>query len=131
MSKDAVKKYALAQINVMRKMTRPMSLGLIGKEPKELIKHIETALSLPAGELHKNATRKTEIVEGKKIAIMLISKLYPRMPLQKIADMFPGYDHTMIVHHRKHGFDLLEGGDPMFSYKFENALNAVEEWIKE
>lgn len=85
-------------------------------EPNEIIDVVCSVLKLNIHDL-VGSTRLRDIVEGRQIAIGLISVANPQMTLKQIGKMF-NRDHSTIIYARR-TFDSLYEFDSLYKSKVE------------
>ena len=100
------------------------------KTPEHMLKLVAIAMHMHA-ENFARRTRKREFVELRFVGALLLRKFFPRITLKEIGKLFGGLDHTSVINGVARAYDLLETNDPVFTYKYETALNTINSWVKE
>jgi len=100
------------------------------KSPEQMLHTIATGLNM-APEDYKLKSRKTDIVELRFIGAHLLRRFYPRLTLKQIGALYGGQDHTSVTNSITRANELLYTNDPIFNYKYNNALDIVTKWLKE
>ena len=98
------------------------------KSPDKMLEVIAAASHLDYNYF-KTKTRKREIVELRFLAALLLRKYYPNITLKEIARLYGGQDHTSVMNGLARANELLDINDPVFTYKYHNAVSAVNQWI--
>lgn len=113
------------------RMTLVLSVyGKGSKSPDKMLEIIAAASQLDYNYF-KAKTRKREIVELRFLAALLLRKYYPNITLKEIARLYGGQDHTSVMNGLTRANELLDINDPVFTYKYQNAVNAINRWINE
>jgi chromosomal replication initiation ATPase DnaA len=100
------------------------------KYPEQMMRIIADALDTNL-YYYQTKGRKREIVELRFVAALLLRNYYPTITLKQIAMLFGGQDHTSVINAIKKGRGLLHVKDELFSYKYDLATQAVDNWLKE
>jgi chromosomal replication initiation ATPase DnaA len=100
------------------------------KSPDKMLEVIAAASHMQY-DYFKTKTRKREIVELRFMAALLLRKYYPNITLKEIARLYGGQDHTSVMNGLARANELLDINDPVFTYKYQNAVYAINRWIKE
>jgi chromosomal replication initiation ATPase DnaA len=99
------------------------------KSPEMMLQVIAAALHTDY-KYFTTKTRKREIVELRFLASLLLRRYYPGLTLKQIAQLYGGQDHTSVMNGLARGNDLLDIKDPVFTYRYLHAVNAINQWIK-
>lgn len=121
------------QNSTMDNMRMALVLTVYGggrKSPDKMLEVIAMASQMNY-EYFQAKTRKREIVELRFLASLLLRKYYPNITLKQIAQLYGGQDHTSVMNGLSRANELLDINDPVFTYKYLNAINAVNQWIRE
>ncbi|MBL7719893.1 MAG: hypothetical protein JNL72_13730 [Flavipsychrobacter sp.] len=121
------------QSGIMDNMRMALVLSVYGngnKAPEKMLEVIASASQM-SYEYFTTKTRKREIVEMRFLASYLLRKYYPRITLKEIARLYGGQDHTSVMNGLTRANELLDIQDPVFTYRYLNAVNAINQWIKE
>ncbi|HYD20505.1 MAG TPA: helix-turn-helix domain-containing protein [Flavipsychrobacter sp.] len=119
----------LQQAGNLRSFLTPGIYGKPNKHPEQMLEVIAAATQMDH-QLFKLKTRKREVVELRFLASLLLRKYYPGITLKQIAQLYGGQDHTSVMNGLARGNDLLDIKDPIFTYRYLNAMNAINQWIK-
>ena len=121
---------AMRSTGNVRAFIPPSIYGKVNKTPDQMLQIIAGASQM---DLHTftTKTRKREIVELRFLASLLLRKYYPGITLKQIAVLYGGQDHTSVMNGLARANDLLDINDPVFTYKYLNAVTAINQWIKE
>lgn len=97
------------------------------ESPREMLNVIAAALNEnPEGFQYKS--KKQELVDMRFIAANLLKKIFPRITLTEIGELFGGQDHSTIVNSLQQATTLIDNKDTEFCYKYNIASAAVQEW---
>lgn len=119
----------LSQTGTVRSFLPPSIYGKPTKSPDKMLEIIAAAAQMDH-QLFTTKTRKREVVELRFLASLLLRKYYPGITLKQIAALYGGQDHTSVMNGLARANDLLDINDPVFTYRYLTAVNAINTWIR-
>ncbi|MFN4248936.1 MAG: helix-turn-helix domain-containing protein [Flavipsychrobacter sp.] len=96
--------------------------------PTELLNVVAAALGEDP-EKFKWISRKTDVVEMRRLGAYFMKKVFPLIKLTQIGEMF-GQDHSTISNTIEQAENMLETNDAAFMANYKIVEFAVNEWVR-